>query len=282
MKKIITHRNPDLDAIACVWILRHYLPGWEEAKADFISSGDALKKGAGVDQDPEVLWVDVGHGRLDHHQTGEYLSAMEVCFVYIKEKRKNQPLRKLDEKALERMIKVVTEIDNARDIRWPEAIKDRYLFYLYNLIEGLGKLSKTDEQTVNFGLMALDSILCNLKQKIRAEEELEKGIRFKTPWGKAIGLNSSSSKQVLWLGQIKGYILAVGKDPKSGAVRIYARPGSKVDLTKAYNKVRKLDPKADWFLHATKTLLLNQSSVNPGMKPTKLTLEDIIRILEKG
>lgn len=277
VKKIVTHINPDLDAVASVWLIKRFLPGWEKAEVEFVPAGRVKN----VDADPNVLYVDTGRGKLDHHQTGEYLSAARLCWEYIKEKRKGKRLSPLEEKALDNLIEVVTQVDNARDLGWQEVNENRYQFYLHILIDSLRGLAKTDEGVINFGLEFLDAVLLSLKNKIRAEEELEKGIRFQTPWGKAVAV-MSGNKQVLWRGEAQSYVLVVKKDPETGGVQIYSRYDSRVDLTKAYNKIRKLDPDSDWFLHATKRLLLNQSSVNPEMRPTKLSLEEIIDVLKKS
>ena len=46
--------------------------------------------------------------------------------------------------------------------------------------------------------------------------------------------------------------------------------------------VREKDPEATWFLHSSKVLLRNGSSRNPVMKPTKLTIDEMVEILEKA
>jgi hypothetical protein len=48
----------------------------------------------------------------------------------------------------------------------------------------------------------------------------------------------------------------------------------------AYEQMRKMDPDATWFLHVGKKMLLNGSTKNPDMKPTKLSLPEIIKVLE--
>ena len=127
----------------------------------------------------------------------------------------------------------------------------------------------------------LDTFLLNLKNKIRAEEELlTKAKTFKTKWGKGIGLETGN-KHFLFFAESQGYQVVFIKNPKSGGVKIYARPDSKVDLTEAYQKVKKLDPQSDWFLHSSKKLLLNQASVAQ-MRPTKLSLRQIMEVLKNG
>jgi len=279
MKKIITHINPDLDAVAAVWIIKRFLPGWKEAEVEFVEATADGEKIPGVDSEPEVLYVDVGRGKLDHHQTNDYLSATRLCWDYVLEQRQFQPLKEIEEKAGAKLVEIVTEVDNARDLKWKEAGKDRYYFYLHILIDGLRGLGESDHQVLEFGFRALDSAFLTLKNKIRAEEDLKKGAEFQTPWGKAIALESAN-KRVLWEGEIEGFVLVVKKNPENGAIQIYARPDSKVNLTAAYQKFKKMDPSADWFLHASGKLLLNESSVNPNMRPTKLSLDQIIKVLK--
>lgn len=280
MKKIITHLNPDLDAVTSVWLIKRFLPGWQEAEIEFVIADSSTQKSKEVDSDPNVLWVDVGRGKLDHHQTAKYSSASKLCLDFIQKEREGEKLSPLEEKALKKLVEVVTQIDNARDLDWEEINQERYNFYLHILIDSFRALGKSDKEVMAFGLEALDAVLLNLKHTIRADEELEEGIEFQTPWGKAIGVESGN-KHVLWRGEARGYVLVVIKDPEKGGVRIYSRPDSEVDLTSAYNQFKKKDPESDWFLHASKRLLLNQAAVNPNMKPTKLTLEEIIEVLKR-
>lgn len=273
--KLVTHLNPDLDAVASIWLIKRFLPGWDEAEVAFLPE----KEQKDIDMDPEVLHVDVGRGKLDHHQTREYLSATKLVWNYIRAKR--QGVRDLDEKAIERMVEIVTEVDNARDMLWGEYNTNRYKFYLHSLIDGIRGLAGSDEEAANFGMKGLDAVFLNLKSKIRAEEEIKSdGQKFQNRWGKGLAIETGN-EAVLLEGEGQGFVLIIRKDPKSGAVRIFARSDSAVDLTEAYNSVRELDPESDWYLHQSKKMLLNQSSVNPGMRPTKLTLDEVIKLFEK-
>ena len=277
MKKIITHTNPDIDAVAAAWILKRYLLGWEDAEIGFVTA-------QGVDQpDKDIentLYTDVGLGKLDHHQKNEFNCATKKCFEYILEKRKKLPLAKLDQAALERLVVYINEVDNAHHMYWSEAAEDRYEFYLHQVIDGMRSNGKTDEETTALGFIMLDATLLNLKTKIRAYEEIDKGVKFETKWGKGLAINSGN-RHVLWYGEMAGFVLVVAKDAVQNGVKIYARPDSKVDLTKAYQKFKTLDSESDWYLHQTKRLLLNQSSVNPNLRPTKLTIEEVVKVLKK-
>lgn len=277
MKKIITHRNPDLDAVASVWLIKRFLPGWEKAEIDFCEPDLERLKGE-VDTDPDVLYLDVGQGKLDHHQFSKITSATEIVFKFILQERKGQPLGKLEKAALEEIVPVVTEVDNARELKWPEVKEPRFDFYLSVLISGVRGIDDDDEEAIMFGLKGMDALFHKTKKRINALGELKKGIEFKSPWGKAIAVETGN-ESVLFEGEKKGYALVLRKDPETGGVRIYARWDKGVDLTKAYKEVKKLDSQADWFLHSSRCLLLNMASSRP-MRSTKLSLKQLIDILK--
>src|SRR5258708_3768657 len=111
MKIVVTHASPDWDAITSVWLLKRFLPGWENADVQFVSAGNRIQNSEfkvhnGHDtiemfKDNEVIHVDTGLGPLDHHQTSddqvcgasltwEYVKISNAQFfdVYAEEKRK--------------------------------------------------------------------------------------------------------------------------------------------------------------------------------------------------
>lgn len=277
MKTVITHVNPDLDAITSVWLIKKFLPDWQDAKVKFtqaIDNSDPL-----VDADPEVLYVDVGRGKLDHHQTADYLSATRLVFDFIKQQRKGQVLSPSDQEALQVMVETVTEIDNACDLSWPESKDFRSEFYLHWLLSGLRGTGKTDPQVVKFGFLSLDVILHNLKVRIEAQKEIkQRGKEFETPWGKAVALETGN-ESTLREGEKVGYVLVIKRNPDKGGIRIYARHDSPVNLKNVFTKLKKIDNDGDWFLHASGRILLNESRTKE-MKPTKLTLEQVVEVLK--
>ena len=272
MRTIVVHFNPDLDAVAAIWVIKRFWPGWQNAAVRFVPAGETYKNQL-VDSNPEILHVDTGLGKCDHHQTDEYICSAQICW------QNSEAVKK--EAAVERLLEIVCEIDHGRDISWPDAENDRYAFFLEEILGGLNAGNRDDNRVVEFGLIALDGVFKILKDKIKAEEILKgsKVIKFKTKWGQAIGV-VTWNEAVLEVGEKMGYSLVIKKDIKSGQVRIYGRWDRRVDLTKAYNKFKSLDPDATWFLHSSKCLLLNGSSRNPKMKPTKLSLKEISEVLK--
>lgn len=273
-KTIVTHFNPDIDALTSAWLIKRFLTGWEKAKVEFVAAGKTLGDEPS-DSNPDIIHVDTGRGRFDHHQDQARKPACQQVLDELK--RKNDKFR--EDEALERLVDVVSEADVGSHIHWPESQTDRYEFSLDSLIGGLKKQGFDDQRLVEWGLVLLDATYTTLKVKVGAEKILEGGLTFETKWGKSIAFETANDT-VLELAEKRGFSVAVRKDPKSGAVRVYARNDKGVDLTGVWEELQKKDPEATWFLHQSKCLLLNGSSKNPAMRPTRLGLKEVVEVLK--
>lgn len=297
MKIIVTHASPDWDAIGSVWILKKFLAGWQHAVVEFVPAGEtsARIKGKPVEHqgpivkagDDEIIHVDTGMGPLDHHQTQDNnTSAAGLSWQYIQKHIDESGARFTVEhrEAISRIIKVIVDTDHFKEIFWPEPAADYMDFSVLAALDGL-KLMRPDQDSyyVEWGMDALNSLLHYFENKIWAEREIRmNGKEFESRWGKAIGFETINDT-VLKLAQKMGYVLVVRKDPRKGYVRIKARPSQDdkgIDLTLAYEKLSKIDPEATWYLHVSKKMLLNGTAKNPQMVPSKLSLQEIIRVLE--
>lgn len=281
MKLIVTHLNPDEDAITSVWLVKRFFPGWAGAQVKFVPAGEAFGQKS-PDEDPDIIHVDTGLGRFDHHMSGDRrICAATRVFDEIKKRR--YATDDIQAKALIRMIEIVRSVDHAEERAWPDAPNDRYEFFLEMIFDGLksGKRTLDNEGLIKFGMTALDGILSGMGEKIRAEIAMQSAVHFDIPWGKGIGAETASD-MVHRLAERMNYAVVAVKNPSKGNVRVYAHPSLKeADLTYVYDAVRDEDPQSDWFLHASKRLLLNGSSSNPKMRPTKLSLREIINIVQK-
>ncbi len=299
MKIIVTHSSPDWDAITSVWILKQFLPGWENAKVMFVLAGERvapLKKEVTdpieLIGDDEVIHVDTGLGPLDHHQTSDQnVCAASLCWEYVNSIQ-NSEFKVQNEKmvqkkgAVERIVKWVVELDHFKEVFWENPASDKYEFGLYGLLEGL-MFHKPNENNyyVEFGMLCLDAELANFENRIFAEKEIkEKGKEFMTKWGKGIAIETINDSSIK-LAQKMGYAIVVKKDPRKGFVRIKATPFKEgitknADLTLVSEKLHKMDPQASWYLHVSKKMLLNGSAKNPKMVPTQLSLNEIVKVVE--
>lgn len=269
MKTIVTHINPDLDAIASVWLLKRFgAPEYRDVQVVFVPAG-ATFKDMPADSDPDIVHVDTGLGKLDHHQSNEYTCAAKKVHEYLK----------LSDPALARLIDLVVAIDHAKDLSWPDAADDRWELLLPALISGYRLLHKDQwEKHMAFGMECMDAMYRSLKGKVEAEVELIKGKSFATPWGNAVACETYNDS-VLDIGIRQGLALVVRKDPAKQYLRITGSVDRGVDLTSAYAQFQTADPDATWYLHPSKVLLRNGSTKNPKMRPTKLSIDEIIGVL---
>ncbi len=266
MKTIVTHFAPDLDAICSVWLLKTFVPDLKEAAIAFVPAGKTLN-GMVPDGNPDIIHVDTGFGKFDHHQTSDDTCA--ALLVY-------QSLGKRDE-ALERLLHVVNDVDHFKEVFYPNPTADFYDLSLPVIIDGL-QFSMADNPV---GMMervmdCLDGIYKMFQNKVWAEKDItENAIQFDTKFGKAFGIETVN-REVVHYGQKMGFILVVRKDPKNGNAAIKTVPKDDIDLTAVYESLLKKDPTATWFLHPSHHMLLNGSAKNPDMKPTTLSLEALI------
>lgn len=292
MKIIVMHNAPDWDAITSAWLLKRYFSGWQDARYEFVAAGTRSKRSVTsadiiekIGED-EMIHVDTGLGPLDHHQTQDRnVSAASLTWDFVKSQIVGG--KKWDEKqeAISRIVKVVVETDHFGEVYWADPTADYHEFSLLGLLDGL-KMEKPgdDSFAADFGMQCLDALLHNFENRIWAEKEIQhNGKEFQTSFGKALGFETIND-DVLKLAQKMGYVLVVRKDPRKGYVRIKTLPekaGDKgIDLTPVYEKLKAMDPQATWFLHVSKKMLLNGTTKNPDMKPTKLTLNEIIDVLQ--
>jgi len=271
MKTIVTHFAPDLDGICAIWLLKTFVPEWKEAGIAFVPAGKTFEDKP-VDSDLEIIHVDTGFGKFDHHQgDADTCAALKVY----------ESLGKKDE-ALERMLRVVNEVDHFREVFFPDPMSDFWDFSLGSVIDGMNMTMTNEPVSMIDSVMdCLDGVYKMFQNKIWAEKEIkEKAVLFETKFGKSFGIETVN-REVVHVGQKMGYAIVVRKDPKIGSVQIKSVPKDEIDLTSLYEEVKTKDSEATWFLHASRHMLLNGSTKNPDMKPTKLALNDVIDLVKK-
>lgn len=304
MKLIVTHKSPDLDAVTSVWLIKKFLPEWKDAKTEFVPAGQKYqghykKEGDVIEVvgNNHIIHVDTGLGKLDHHQfQDETICAASLTFDYVNEQEDNTLKEyKYGFEALEKIIDLVIDEDHFQQVFYQDS--DSYLreFTFVGILDGL-KLQNTvnDHKIVEIAMQCLDALFLSFISRVEAEAEFEQtGRRFKTKWGDAIAFETVNDT-VMKVAQLKGYSVVVRQDPSSHLVRIKSLPRKRpdknfhdsaqkeidIDLTPVYEILKEKDQYASWFLHASKRMLLNGSSKNPNTIPTKLELDEIVKLLE--
>lgn len=259
----------------------------------------------------EYMHVDTGLGPLDHHQTNDQsVCGASRCWSYINEvkisplrssssagqaknenrntdegnKKESTWLTEEHQEAVSRIVKILVQIDHFREIFWGDPVEDYQEFSLIGILDGLKlEVPNQDKVYMKFGMECLNALVTEFENRIWAEKEIkESGKEFTSRWGKSIGFETLNDT-VIKLSQKMGYNLVLRKDPNKGYVRIKLRPtvtpDTKQDLTLAYENLQKIDTEATWYLHVGKKMLLNGTPKNPKMISTKLTLDELIKVL---
>jgi len=271
MKTIVTHFAPDLDAITAIWLVKTFLPEWKEAAIVFVAAGKTLHD-TSPDGDSDVLHVDTGFGKFDHHQTNDDTCAALKVYA---------SLDKHDE-ALERMLRVINDVDHFREAFFPNPTSDVWDLSLGSIIDGFQMTMVNNPLGMIDRVMdCLDAAYKMFQNKVWAEKEIkDKAVEFTTKFGKSFGIETVN-REVVHVGQKTGYVIVIRKDPKVGSIQIKSVPRDDIDLTALYEEVKKQDPDATWFLHASLHMLLNGSTKNPDMKPSKMSVHEMIELVKK-
>ncbi|MEX0895994.1 MAG: hypothetical protein WDZ94_03575 [Patescibacteria group bacterium] len=282
---LVTHHQPDLDAIGAVWMLmRHDSQNFGTAKLAFVNPGETITLEAAQDLGFELhqaTHVDTGLGEFDHHQSDrgqEFTSASLLTYQHIcqihPEYTKNKPLKTIAE--------FITEIDHFREIDWPESGHIRYAFMIHELIKGLEYSERhSDENQVHFGMTCLDSAYGVLTQHYKALEILDQeGEQFLLHDGPGLAVETSSD-EVIKLAQKQGSVLVIRKDPNLGHIRIKVRPDAQLSLEKLYDAIKEQDSEGSWYFHPSGKMLLNGSDKHRDQKASPLTLNQVVAMTKE-
>lgn len=283
MKKIITHISPHLDEIVAIWLIRKFDPGWSDCQVDFKATNPAGGEVdlEAVDKDPNVLYLGLGRSKFDEHKLEKEAAAHDCAATLVWKDLLSRDLgpENQDEKAgIEKLLEFILKEDTGELKSIDHFLSD---FTIDALWAGFSQFNRGDsEKKLSYGLPLIDYMVTNLINVAGAERELkEKGLRFETLWGPAVALESESGT-VATRAYRQGYVLLVGINPKLGYRRLTGKTGSDVDLTDAYNKVKTLDPDADWYLHQSKRMLLSGSHSAPNVKISRLSLQDLVGLVK--
>ena len=264
MKTIITHVNPHLDDVCAAWLLQRFYPGWGKARVRFVSARMAPQASS-----RDTIYIGIGRGKYDEHKGDIGETATTLVWRDVRAHIKNQ----LDLHALEMLVSWAKREDLGQYMGNPERS-----YSIVIAVEHQWNLSGTDGAHLKVAYAILDAVLNHLRDRAVVERDWAHRIEFQTRWGRGVGLQTSG-RDVSTYAYEKEFVLCARVDKKRGFRGISAHAGSRVDLTAAAVRLRKIDPHAEWFLHHSKKLLLSGSRVAPGMKVSKLPLKKLIEIV---
>ncbi|MFZ5376624.1 MAG: hypothetical protein ACOZAN_03075 [Patescibacteria group bacterium] len=282
---IVTHHAPDLDAITSTWLLKRFHgQDFADAKIAFVNPGDKIELEEAEKHQAqlhEVVYVDTGLGKFDHHQperAKQNVCATTLVFDYLCQLYPDYA----NDQALKELVDYVNQIDHFQEISWPESQSARFTLTISELIRGHEFTNPHDDDSqMNFGFQCLDNAYASLRQHVKAKEIIKKkGIEFELPAGKCLAIKTRNDDTIK-LAQKQGYVLVIRKDPTQGHVRIKARPDSAIDLSILAPKIMSKDKVGTWFLHGSGKMLLNNSKKHRGHTPSPLKLEQVVEIIKE-
>lgn len=276
-KMIVTHKNPDLDAIMSAWMLvRFDQPQYGDAQLAYVAGGHTYKD-LPVDSLPDITHVDVGYGKFDHHQEGGFgTCASLLVWEDLVARGKVAPT----DEALKSMAEHARSIDLFEDCYYPEASETRYEFTLPEIIPALHRLQVHDNEAVTrMVFVYLDGVYQKLKDYHKSRQAIKDGQEFDSVWGKGIAV-SSAADDVHKVAQRAGYKIVVVGDPKSGYLGIKTAPKVELPLQALYDKITAIDDPKLWFYHNSGHMVLHGSDKGPELPKTTLTVEKILELIE--
>lgn len=257
--RIVTHTSPDLDCITAVWMLRRF-GGASGARVSFLRIGALVPPSL-----RRALFVDIGRGELDHHQREDQVCAATLVL----EKFSLQ-----GDLALKTMAEAARNIDHGL----PE---DRVTgpMSLTAVISGLnGKYPNDPARVLRLVSEYLDAIYAGLSLEGSLADSFSKGIRFSSRWGPGFAAKTTLVRALRRYAHARGIVLFVYLDPKTRFRGLVASGGKNVDLSAAFVKLKKLEPKAEWYLHLTKDLLICGSRKARSRRLSRLSLEELVDV----
>lgn len=265
-KILVTHINPHLDDIAAIWLFKKFNPDFKEAKLEFLkaTSGTVTWEGKPVDENPDVVHFGIGKGKFDEHKGDVDECATSLVWKEVEQKVSDN----IEKLALQRIVEWVTLEDTGR---LPIGPFDEFSVPAFIRPDDSSKQGST--KAVEMGSEILDRILNVVKNTEQAKVDWKERIEFDSKFGKSFAIKSNAVDRNFCKEQ--GGDLFLMYDPKSGFVQ-YFTPSFEIDLEPIYQKVKQLDPQADWFLHHSHHMVICGSGTAPDSKPTKLSFEQLI------
>lgn len=285
MNLIVTHQAPDLDAITSTWLLLRFdAQHFAGSRVAFVPAGMTISKEQLVQLGftPEkIVHVDTGGGEFDHHsveRAGKQYSATKLVFDHCV---RVHPELAADQ-ALVLLVAHVTDVDHFGEAFWPEPNHPRYEFMLHNMITAMDATAFHDDANqLELGCRLLDFVYQAMKLRVRAEEEITKGVVFNLKdGGQALAIESGNDEVLLFVQRV-GYLLVIKKDPQTGSVRIKVHPRAAFCLQALADKIIPADAQATWFYHPSGKMLINGSRKNPHFVPSSLSLTQLMTLVKQ-
>lgn len=270
MPSIITHNAPHLDEIAAVWLLHRFVTRWSRARVTFVASNTFKPPESRVD----VMMIGVGRGEFDEHKGNMRDCAATLVYKHL-QKEKKLKLNPLQQAALNELFAYVNDDDHGAHIALPHAE-----FSIGSVNAYLTASGMSSAHLLSFGETYLDAVFAALMEKHTLVRDWRNAKKCKTRWGGGVGIETEvNPKVVLRRAAQQGAVVVAVVNPRTKFRSIRSLPETNVDLMSAYTVVKKLEPKAEWYLHHSKRMLICGSDVAANIYLSKIPLRALIKLI---
>lgn len=277
-KLIVTHIHPDLDAIMSSWLLvRFDQSRYGDAKFEFVPAPHTYRD-LPPDNDPNVVHVDVGGGKFDHHKEGGFKTCASrlVWDELVAEKLISE-----EDESLKTLVDIAYEIDTFQDCYWPGTDSPRMALMLHEIIPALHRLQLHDNEAVlRMVFVYLDAAYQRLKDWAKGKEAVNEGEEFESAWGRGI-IVTTAADDVSKTAQKMGYEIVVIYDPQKGFLKIKTAPAVKLPLAALYDKICLREDPERWVYHNSGHMLFSGSDKGQLIERTQLQLNDLTEMIKE-
>ncbi|KPJ84937.1 hypothetical protein AMJ57_05000 [Parcubacteria bacterium SG8_24] len=265
---ILTHLRPHLDDVCGIWLLRRYLPGSRDASIGFISTNEK------VDQtDEDTIHVGVGRGRFDEHKGDQGSCAASLVLAFLEQE---VGLPDGDRPALRRLVDWVLKEDTGQLNTMPHRE-----FSVPVILKSYYEIRENDSLAVTeLGFEILDALFAAQRSLVELEEDWKKRIEFDSSYGRGVGL-VTDAREVDSYAYSRGFDLVVYANAAGTYHNVKARTGSGIDLIALRDKLKEREPEAGWYFHHSGLMLICGGLLAPDVKPSRLTVEEIVGLIKE-
>lgn len=272
-KLFVTHKNPHLDDVAAIWVLRRALPVWKRARVEFVAADASYTRKDTADR----IAIGVGRGQFDEHKGDRADSATTLVWKYCKKQPECVLKTPEERRAMDALVAYVNEEDHGMLFASPTRE-----FMIGSVFTYLGRVTgEGSEGALQFGEQYLAGVYEGLLEKEWCMRDWKKRKEFNTPWGKGVSVTTTvSSKVVARIAYEQDYVLFVYSNPATHYLSIKSRNDSRVDLSGVATAVRSLEPDADWYLHHSYKMLICGSDVSANRALSSLSSAQLVALLQ--
>ena len=259
-----------------MWLLERLDASFKNAKHSYVAANpDVLHKK--ILSDANHVPVGVGRGAFDEHKGDIGDSAASLVWKFLK--KKGLKMTVLEIAAMDELVEWVKIGDQGKLTGqvFQEFLPHVPITYIPKM-----KGKNSDDATV-FGYLYLDGIFEGLKEKHLLLKDWKHRLTFQTRWGRGVAVESAVSSDIVGRqALLTGHVIYIIVNPQSKFRSARASAKSRVDFTRAYEKMKTLEPKAEWYLHHSKKLLICGSTVAANVYLSKIPLKTLAEIVKKS